>query len=180
MLVLFLLLAAPAVLGAQEEMDTPRPYPGQRLATLTAGVGNALGWFGVQGERYLLDERVSLFVGVGYTPELDQGDPTGPTFAGGIRSFTGGISHRAFVEAGVSQLFISADDGGRRLYGPGLQGGYQFVSNGGFTAMLSIGVGYAFRMPRSSSPWASQVGVSLGYTWRRATDAGRGPNRRTM
>jgi hypothetical protein len=38
------------------------------MVTVTAGVGNAMGWFGVQGERYFMDE------------------PDGPTFAAGLRS----------------------------------------------------------------------------------------------
>ena len=63
-----------------------------------------MGWFGAQGERYFLDERLSVFVGLGYTPSLDQGDPTGPTFAAGLRTFTSGAKHRLFVE-GSSRSF---------------------------------------------------------------------------
>jgi hypothetical protein len=141
-----------------------------------------MGWFGAQGERYLADERLSIFVGLGFTPSLDQGDPTGPTFAAGIRTFTAGTKHRAFVEGSVSQLLVENSvlgDGGR-LYGPGLQGGYQFVSTGGFTLMASLGVGYALAVRDGIDPWAGQVGLSAGYTWRRQrSDEGRfDPHRR--
>jgi len=156
--------------------DEPVWVPTERLISVTAGVGNSMGWFGAQGERYLADERLSVFVGLGYTPGLDRGDPTGPTFAAGLRSFTSGIKHRAFVEGSVSQLLVANGplDEGSRLYGPGVQGGYQFVSPRGFTLMASVGVGYALATPRGVAPWAAQLGLSLGYTWRRARSGGGG------
>ncbi|HYC33358.1 MAG TPA: hypothetical protein VEB59_13790, partial [Gemmatimonadales bacterium] len=125
---LCLLLVTPPAAVAQEQAY--RPYPAQRLATLTAGAGNAMGYFGVQGERYVLDERVSIFAGVGYTPREERGKRPGPTFAAGIRSFTGGISHRMFVEASASQVVptVAGAETGGRYYGPGLQAGYQYVS----------------------------------------------------
>jgi hypothetical protein len=173
-----LLVGLAGVASAQEA--PARPYPGPRLVSLTAGVGNAMGWLGAQGERYLLDERLSVFVGVGYTPQIDPGDPTGPTFAAGLRSFTSGLKHRLFLEASASQLVLETEgaDGGRRLYGPGLQGGYQFVSAGGFTLMASIGAGYALGVPRGEDPWATQVGLGLGYTWRRSAASGPFDRRR--
>lgn len=174
-LVLLLILPLPAV--AQEEPSGP--VPADRLVSLTAGVGNAMGWFGAQGERYVADERLSIYVGVGYTPRLDGGD-TGPTFAAGLRTFTSGVKHRAFVEGSVSQVLVETGtvNAGRRLYGPGVQIGYQFVSRGGFTLMASTGVGYALAGPRSADPWAAQVGVGVGYTWRRSGMEGS-PLRRT-
>jgi hypothetical protein len=148
-----------------------RPF-GSRTYTATAGVGNSLGWFGVQGERYVLDERLSIFAGLGYAPGLG-GGAYRPTFAAGIRSFTSGYRHRLFLEASASRLVTtSAGPAGGRYYGPGMQGGYQFVSPGGFTLMASLGAGYALGVPRGNDPWASQVGVSLGYTWRRLPDGG--------
>jgi len=171
---LILLPCLPTLLTAQE--TSVPAFSTQRVISLTAGVGNAMGWFGAQGERYLADERLSIFVGLGYTPSLDQGDPTGPTFAAGIRSFTSGTKHRAFVEGSVSQLLVEtrALGEGSRLYGPGVQGGYQFVSTGGFTFMASLGVGYALAVRDGIDPWAGQVGLSAGYTWRRQrSDEGR-------
>lgn len=178
--IIVLLVGLAGVASAQE---TPvRVYPRERLMSLTAGVGNAMGWFGAQGERYFLDERLSIFLGVGYTPQIDPGDPTGPTFAAGLRSFTSGLKHRLFLEASASQVQVETEgaDGGRRLYGPGLQAGYQFVSVGGFTAMVSVGAGYALGVPRGGDPWATQVGLGLGNTWRRPAKASGPFDRRRM
>jgi hypothetical protein len=169
---LFLALVISPPLLAQS-WEGSRPI-GDRRYTATAGVGNSMGWFGVQGERYLLDERLSIFVGLGWTPSVDPGDPDGPTFAAGIRSFTSGLKHRLFVEASASQVVRTtggAFDGGP-YYGPGLQAGYQFVSPSGFTLMASIGAGYALGVPRTGDPWARQAGLGLGYTWRRLPDLG--------
>jgi hypothetical protein len=95
------LLLGGAPLIAQE-------VPG-RVATVTAGIGNNMGWLGVQGERYFARERLSAFLGLGYTPSVDTGDPTGPTFALGLRGYTGGIKHRGFLALSVSQLFVEAE-----------------------------------------------------------------------
>jgi hypothetical protein len=147
---------------------------GDRRYTATAGVGNSMGWFGVQGERYMLDERISIFAGVGWVPSLDPGGGDRPGFAAGLRSFTSGPKHRFFAELSASPV-VRATGGaadGRPYYGPGLQGGYQFVSPGGFTLMASIGAGYALGLPRTGDPWAREAGLSLGYTWRRLPDLG--------
>jgi hypothetical protein len=158
-----LLLASPPMLTAQQ------PAEPQRLATVTAGIGNTMGWLGVQGEKYFTHERLSGFLGLGYTPSIDLGDPSGLTFAVGLRGFTAGVKHRGFVALSVSQLFVEngATDNRRRLYGPGLEVGYQFASRGGFTAMLGVGAGYAPGMPEGQSAVASMIELGLGYTWRR-------------
>jgi hypothetical protein len=155
------LLLGGAPLIAQE-------VPG-RVATVTAGIGNNMGWLGVQGERYFARERLSAFLGLGYTPSVDTGDPTGPTFALGLRGYTGGIKHRGFLALSVSQLFVESGVGedGSRLYGPGLEAGYQFASRGGFTIALGAGVGYAPGMPDGESAVGSMVELGFGYTWRR-------------
>ena len=75
--VIALVLGLAGVAAAQERGG----FAGERMVTVTAGIGNAMGWFGAQGERYFLDERISIFAGVGYTPRLDRGEPDGPTFA---------------------------------------------------------------------------------------------------
>lgn len=162
-----LVLSVPVVLSAQAPEPSPqRPI---RLVTITAGTGNALGWLGLQGERYWARDRVSAFIGIGYTPEIDPGDPSGPTFAAGVRGFTPGFKHRGFLELSVSQLalVIGPPEEQRRLYGPGLQAGYQFASAGGFTFMLSLGLGYAPGVPEGESEVGGMGGLSLGYTWRR-------------
>jgi hypothetical protein len=99
----------------------------------------------------------------------DQNDARGLTFAGGLRGFTGGDKHRAFLEGSLSQLFVESGPLGssRRLYGPGLQAGYQFVARGGFTIMASLGLGYAPGVSRRVDRWAGLLGLAAGYTWRR-------------
>ena len=58
------------------------------------------------------------------------------------------------------------DDPGR-LYGPGVEAGYQFASLGGFTAMVGAGLGYAPGMPDDQSAVGAMLELGLGYTWRR-------------
>ncbi len=98
------LVSLPGILTAQ--VERPRIFSAQRFMSLTAGVGNAMGWFGAQGERHSADKQLSMFIGLGYTSRLDRGDPTGPTFAAGVRSFTAGVKHRAFLEGGLSQVLV--------------------------------------------------------------------------
>ena len=152
----------------------PRSMPAQapapvRVVTVTAGIGNSMGWLGVQGERYFGADRLSAFVGTGYTPSLDQGEPSGPTFAAGLRGYTAGFTHRGFLEASVSQIYteVIGLEPGRRLYGPGLAAGYQFVSRGGFTLMASLGLGYAPGVDDGHTKFGGLANLGLGYTWRR-------------
>lgn len=162
-LLALLLVGIPPALMGQEAAD-PR-----RIATVTAGIGNTMGWLGVQGERYFAHERLSAFLGLGYTPSIDLEDPSGLTFAAGGRGYTRGVKHRGFLALSVSQLFISNEDADdrSRLYGPGAEVGYQFASRGGFTVMLGVGAGYAPGMPEGQSAVASMVELGFGYTWRR-------------
>jgi hypothetical protein len=164
--VVFVLLlhGLPSILTAQT-LSASLP----RAVSVTTGVGNAMGWFGAQGEYYLADERVSVFAGLGYTPRFERNDARGVTFAGGLRGFTAGDKHRAFLEGSVSQLVLESGlfGPGRRLYGPGVQGGYQFVSRRGFTFMASLGVGYAPGVSQRVQGWAGLLGFAAGYTWRR-------------
>lgn len=151
----------------------PRSMPAQasvpvRVVTVTVGVGNAMGWLGAQGERYFGPDRFSVFVGAGYTPSLDQYEPSGPTFAAGLRGYTRGVKHRGFLEASISQIFteVNALEPGRRLYGPGLAAGYQFASRGGFTLMTSLGLGYAPGVDDGHTKVGGLANLGLGYTWR--------------
>ena len=139
------------------------------VVTVTAGVGNAMGWYGAQGERYFGPDRLSAFVGAGYTISLDQYEPSGPTFAAGLRGYTAGFNHRGFLEASVSQIFTEANalEEGRRLYGPGLSAGYQYATRGGFTLMTSLGLGYAPGVDDGYTKVSPLVNLGFGYTWRR-------------
>jgi hypothetical protein len=156
------------VVAAQELTLADRPL--ERGATLTAGLGNTLGWFGAQGEKYFGGSRFSGFLGAGYTPSIDEGDPSGMTFAAGVRGYTAGFKHRGFLALSVSQLVVVTSfipDESTRLYGPGVEVGYQFVSAGGFTVFTSAGVGWAPGVPEGESEFGEVLGVGLGYTWRR-------------
>jgi hypothetical protein len=157
-----LLLLCPNDLIAQQFASSGS---GARHATVTLGVGNAMGWLGGQGEYYMAHERLSAFLGLGYTPWIE-GDASGLTFAAGLRGYTRGNRHRGFLEVSVSEVALesavvaasTADS--KQLYGPGLQAGYQYSALSGFTFMGSFGIGYALG---GAQPL---LGVGFGYTWR--------------
>ena len=158
-------LAAPAPAVAQAAPgELPEP-----VVTVTAGLGNAMGWFGAQAERYFSHGRLSAFGGLGYTPRVDAFDPEGVTLAAGVRGYTAGLKHRGFAEASLCQVGILSDpEHPSRFYGPCAQLGYQFASRGGFTLMLSLGVGYAVgAMADLHHRGQGLAGFGLGYTWRR-------------
>lgn len=143
-----------------------------RRTSLTAGLGNSYGWVGAKGERSPANGRHALFLGVGVTPELDPGDPSGITLAAGARAYTGGVRHRAFVELSVSQIGLETQYAGftvvegHRRYGPGAQLGYQYAALGGFTFELSGGAGYAVGTCEGLQRWQALLGLGIGYTWR--------------
>lgn len=176
-------LAMPSCLAGQQDREAARP--GARQVTAVAGFGNAMGWLGVQAEFHFARERLSAFGGLGYTPEIDQGDPTGLTLAAGVRAYTPGIKHRGFVELSLSQvaiggltsvlvedvvppIFVLVKES-ERHYGPGIQAGYQYVTAGGFTFVVSAGFGYALGVDDSFalSSVGALGGLGLGYTWRK-------------
>lgn len=166
-------LLAPAKLHGQH--DSPRRF------TVTAGLGNPFGWVGAQGEVYFAREHLSAFVGLGYTPARTSLQASGPTFAVGTRVYAGGTRHRGFAELSISQV-MTVDDGqdyvdgewvpepAHRLYGPGLQLGYQYASFGGFTVQASVGLGYAATADETDEgvmgKWAPMAALGFGYTWR--------------
>lgn len=139
-----------------------------RHGTVTAGFGNAMGWFGVQGERYWLRGRASVFAGIGYAPNFP-GHTYGSGAAGafGVRGYTGGLVHRGFLELSLSQLVVDSSQAGGidHRYGLGAQYGYQFVSRRGFTFHISLGAG---RVSRTHTELMGGVGV--GYTWRHCAE----------
>ncbi len=183
----FLLTSLPLlVLSSALHGQTSSDESARRQVTAVAGSGNAMGWLGVAAEFYFSAGRLSGFGGVGYLPEIDQGDPTGLTFAAGVRAYTLGIKHRAFAELSFSQVaiegatlaFVEEPIGvfnfvvvkeGERHYGPGIQAGYQYVTAGGFTFVVSAGFGYALGVDDSvaSSSVGGLGGLGLGYTWRK-------------
>jgi hypothetical protein len=104
-----LVLAAPSRVCAQEAAPAPAPQaiPAARRVTVTLGSGNAMGWLGAQAERYFGHERGSVFLGLGYTPDVDEGETSGLAGAAGVRGYTGGARHRGFLELGVSQIAVT-------------------------------------------------------------------------
>jgi hypothetical protein len=165
---LALLLAAP-IAAQTDQTDSPRVI---RTTTLLFGVGNSLGQFGLEAERYFAGGRASFFGGLGYSPRFDQ-SWSGVSLAAGARVFTAGDTHRLFLEASVSQLFVETQPvgsslvGDERVYGPGVQAGYQFVKKNGLTAMVSGGVGHTVGGPPHLQGTALLLGFGLGYTWMR-------------
>ena len=161
------------VLSSAVHGQTSRDESARRQVTAVAGSGTAMGWLGVAAELYFSGGRFSGFGGLGYTPEIDEGDPTGLTFAAGARAYTLGIKHRAFAEFSFSQVAITSPSpffgGGERHYGPGIQLGYQHLRPGGFTFMVSAGVGYALGVDEfvTGSSFGPLLNLGLGYTWRR-------------
>ena len=85
-----------------------------------------------------------------------------------------GTAAAAYAIADMSYEIVDADEG-ERLYGPGLQAGYQFVSRGGFTVMVSLGLGYAPGVPEGESEVGGMGGLGLGYTWRRQSPSRPAP-----
>jgi hypothetical protein len=165
--VLLASFTAPLPVVAQVSSGTAIPVP---VVTLTGGVGNAMGWFGIQAERYFMQGRVSAFGGLGYTPSLQTYDPSGVTVAAGLRGYTAGRKHRGFAEASGCQVAILSDPiEPSRFYGPCLQLGYQFASRGGFTAAISGGVGFGLGVPDGYRTAGGLLGLGFGYTWRRRT-----------
>jgi hypothetical protein len=163
-----LLLAAALATPAPAEAQAAPGEIAEPVVTVTAGIGNAMGWLGAQAERYFTHGRLSVFGGLGYTPSIDAFDPEGVTLAAGVRGYTAGLKHRGFAEASLCQVGILSDpENPSRFYGPCGQLGYQFASRGGFTALISLGVGYAVGASARLNRTLGLAGFGLGYTWRR-------------
>lgn len=143
---------------------------GRPWLTVTAGLGSAMGWAGLQAETYFRNGRISVFGGVGHASGFDDagevpGHYSGAAFAGGLRVYTKTTRHRGFLEFSDSVIAVLEQCGSdcRSFYGPGVQAGYQFLARRGFTATASIGYGYS--PSASSGAWIG--GFGAGYTWRR-------------
>ena len=154
--------------AAGQEADAP----GAKRFTALAGVENAMGWFGAQGEWYLASDRISGFAGLGYVTEDIADTVGGAAAAVGVRGYTPGLRHRGFLEASFSQVATHETSPflvnfgepreTRHLYGPGIQAGYQYVSNGGFSLLFSVGLGYALDAPEDLEAVVDLSGLGLG------------------
>ena len=131
-LVSTVMLAAALAAPTRAVAQAASPEIAEPLVTVTAGLGNAMGWLGMQGERYLAHGLLSVFGGLGYTPKVDAYDPEGITLAAGVRGYTAGLRHRGFAEASARQVATLSDpEQPRRFYGPCGQLGYQYAARGG-------------------------------------------------
>jgi hypothetical protein len=163
-----LLVAATSILGGARGEAAERTAP---TVSMTGGLGNSTGGLGLQGEYYFAQGRASLFLGAGYWPSSQDGARRHPGSAAGAlggRVFTSGFTHRALLEASVSEIGWEQSAEGsktKRLYGPGLQVGYQHVAKGGFTFLVSGGVAYALGA-QIAPKGAFAVGqIAVGHTW---------------
>ncbi len=168
---LIVLILGLMTFNACDDLVAQSSQRSDRAVTVTLGLGNARGWLGGPGEYYLAAGRVSLFAGLGYTPDWDY-NRAGLALAGGVRGYTAGSSHRGFVEASVSQVAVQRggplSPGTESYYGPALLLGYQYVSAGGFTAAGSAGAGYIVDGATLAGDSRLQLvlNLGLGYTWR--------------
>lgn len=71
------------------------------------------------------------------------------------------------MEFSVSQVAVTAAPERGRHYGPGMQAGYQFTAKGGFTLLLSAGVGIWRRENQGATTTEfTEIGnIAIGYTW---------------
>jgi hypothetical protein len=136
--------------------DTDFEAPGDPRLTVMAGLGNTFGGLGGTVE-YRFSRQASVVGGLG------TGLHYGVEAAGGLRLFTPGLRHRAFLEAVYAPMAVSLGFADERVYyGPGLTAGYGYTAASGFSALIGFGVGWAHAV-RS---WELAGNLGVGYTWR--------------
>lgn len=153
----------------------PAPPLGDRKWTVLTGFGVATANLGVQAEVHFA-RHFSAFGGFGYLPEsedAEMAEASGAGFAAGLRAYTPGRIHRGFLEVAVSPIAfeqapigIPAEDLSLR-YGPAFQAGWQMTRPGGFTLVLSLGMGHVSGDELYESDTGPVAFLGLGYTWRR-------------
>lgn len=162
-----LILLAPSSAWAWQV--APQPAPPPPAFSLAVGLGNSAAGLGGQAQAYFAGGRIGIFGGLGYLPEVNTGDWSGASVAGGVRGYTNASKHRGYLEVSASPMqlekgcFASCE----RFYGLGTQAGYQLLTSGGFTLAASVGVGYTLGLPDGTSRASLLGDLSLGYTWRR-------------
>jgi opacity protein-like surface antigen len=152
-----LLVATTCAASSLLAQDADLQDPGDPRLTVMAGLGNTFAGLGGTVE-YRFSRETSVVGGLGV------GLANGVDAAGGLRLFTPGVRHRAFLEAVFAPMAVSTgpfDD--KVYYGPGLSAGYGYTSGGGFSALIGIGAGWATTVETVELV----VNVGLGYTWRR-------------
>jgi len=143
-----------------------------RLAGMTLGGGSSVPGLGISAEKYLREGRVSFFGGVGYIPHSQDGrGAAGTGVAGGLRAYSRGRVHRAFVEASFSPVAVevapegSSVSGEKFSYGPGVSVGYSMVRQSGFTVMVSAGAGQGVTGPSDLHSTQFLSTIAVGHTW---------------
>lgn len=145
--VLLTTVPEPGVAQSSSPETTGRNLGRFRVA---AGLGNYLGGFGLQGEVFVADSRLSLAGGVGYMGGLNG--------AGAVRSyFVARQHHGGFLSIGVSPLITqtncymgvepdlagTGDCGPATVArGPGVGAGYRYQMDGCFSVEGVIGAGW--------------------------------------
>ena len=141
------------VLAQEADLD----QPADRRLTIMAGLGNTFAGLGGTAEYWFV-RQASVVGGLGV------GVGTGVEAALGLRLFTAGPRHRAFLEAVYAPMAVYQGPMDETVYyGPGLSVGYHYTSRGGFSALIGIGAGIA---PAVDA--VELVGnLGFGYTWGR-------------
>jgi hypothetical protein len=135
--------------------------PVAKQASIMGGVGNSFGGMGGALEFFPQPGRLALLAGVGYFPSSSG---VGAAFAGGMRVYTRGSRHQAYVEGGVAPLALSRGPFGDHLrYGPAFSLGYRYTGSGGFSVLLAGGAGWAPSL-QATEP---VLNLGFGYSWRR-------------
>lgn len=164
-LAFLLLVPTPGWAWQTAPLDAP-PAP---TVSVVGGLGNTMAGLGGQVQAYLAGGRVGVFGGLGYMPEIESGDWSGMSVAGGVRGYTGARRHRGYLELSASpmQMLTGCFDSCERFYGIGMQAGYQLLTSGGFTFVASLGVGYTLGIEDGTSRVSPLGDLGIGYTWRR-------------
>lgn len=140
----------------------------ERIASLSAGVGNSMGWAGFAGQVFLRGDHLSAFASAGHPLGGNAGAPS-LAGAAGLRVFSRGQRHRRFMELSVSPLAILAANRVfiEQFYGPGASVGYEYTALEGLAFAASLGGGVVLQPRGGVDRIQPLLTLSVGRTWRR-------------
>jgi hypothetical protein len=164
-IVLIALLAPPCVFA---QSASPSGEAHERIASLTAGLGNSMAWAGVSGQVFVVGDYLSVFASAGHPLGGNAGAPS-LAGAAGLRAFSGGQRHRRFLELSVSPLAILAANRVfiEQFYGPGASVGYEYTALEGLAFAASLGGGLVLQPHGGVDRIQPLLTFSVGRTWRR-------------